>query len=503
MREGVSLGLDMGARDDAAHDQFMKAVPSLRDEAERKAAILRLTVALKSELSWSKVQAEVERRFGQKGTSLATLKKMARDLRGVDPINYAPALLRDQRGGAAKAAFCDDAKRFFLTTIRDAYKDFPLKRAWADTRDVGRKMGWKVPSYPTVYRWWTRDLTEAQRRVTRLGQSEAAWSMYQPKLRDKTSLAPLEIVSLDGRTLDLFVEGPNGTPVRPVMIALVDVASNFVLGYELSTSENAVTTQRLIRTACARYGTLEWLYPDNGSAFAGHLIAGGTDHKFRRVAGAPVQPFGICKLLGIKIKFALPGNAQAKIAERTFAALSRSIDDRPEFAKAHAGHHAGARPKSSTVPAPWERLEQIVAREVLRHNAEVGRTSQGAQGRSFEQVFLDGLAQTVRVQPTRRQLYLASLEFKPRSVDRHGRIRWDGWHYGDGSTYDDLIVHHGKGRIVVGRDPDNFDAPAIAFDGDGRLICEDIAPVRAGDYKSKDGARALHETAKKARQLAA
>lgn len=130
------------------------------------------------------------------------------------------------------------------------------------------------------------------------------------------------------------------------MLALVDVASNKVLDFTLTKSENATDTVKLIRRTCKTYGIFDRLYTDNGSAFAGHLVAGGNVHKFRnsgsKVAG--VKPLGICYHLGIDLHFALPGNGQAKIAERAFATLSRVIDDRPEFKGAHAGHAPGAAP---------------------------------------------------------------------------------------------------------------------------------------------------------------
>ncbi|MDF3606426.1 hypothetical protein PE067_09905 [Paracoccus sp. DMF-8] len=50
------------------------------------------------------------------------------------------------------------------------------------------------------------------------------------------------------------------------------------------------------------------------------------------------------------------------------------------------------------------------------------------------------------------------------------------------------MAWHGKGQILIGRDPDNFDAPAVAFDDRGHLICKDIMPVKAGVYGSVNGA---------------
>ncbi len=279
----------------------------------------------------------------------------------------------------------------------------------------------------------------------RYGRDVAHKRLSQPALRDKTTIRALDYVSLDGRTLDFWTVMSDGRAVRLTMLALVDVASNMVLGYELAWSENAVDTVRLIRRTCETYGIFDQLYTDNGSAFAGHLVAGGAMHRFRnsgsKVAG--IKPVGICHHLGIKVRFALPGNAQAKIAERCFASLSRVIDDRPEFRLAHAGHNPGAAPDSKVQPVPFDVVQVVIRREVERYNREAGRRSHGAAGRSYRQVFEDGLAARIVRRPSARQLYLASLIYKPVSVDRYGQVTVDKWVYGSPGTQAELLPYHG------------------------------------------------------------
>ena len=251
-------------------------------------------------------------------------------------------------------------------------------------------------------------------------------------MRDKTTISALEWVSLDGRELDFWVDFGDGRVLRPVMLALVDVASNKVLDYSLSRSENATDTVKLIRRTCQTYGIFDRLYPDNGAAFAGHLVAGGNVHRFRnsgsKVEG--VRPLGICYHLGIDLHFALPGNGQAKAAERTFATLSRVIDNRPEFKGAHAGHAPGAAPDSRVVPVPLAVAEAVVRRGVEKHNRKTGRRSQGARGRSYEAVFEAGLATRIKRVMTKWQAYRAGLIYTPVAVDRWGRVTVDNWTYG-------------------------------------------------------------------------
>ena len=42
---------------------------------------------------------------------------------------------------------------------------------------------------------------------------------------------------------DFWVDFGDGKAARPVMLALVDVATNFILGHELTATENAVSTR--------------------------------------------------------------------------------------------------------------------------------------------------------------------------------------------------------------------------------------------------------------------
>jgi putative transposase len=500
-RAVATAGLEPGAFDDVAHAAFLEAPETMRAEAERRAAIAVFLLKLGDAVTWAERAALATDKFGPEGTSIPSLKRLSRAVEGLDPINFAPALLRDQKGGAPRTDMSDDAWAYFLTTIRDAGPQFPLLQAWRDVRDVAKVRGWAWPKAVTVYRRWN-DLPEAERLVARLGRDAAIGKLSMPIERDKTTISALDWVSLDGRTLDFWVDFGDGKPVRPVMLALVDVASNAVVGYELGRSENATGTVRLIRRTCAKYGIFSRLYTDNGSSFAGHLVAGGNVHRFRnsgsKVEGA--KPLGICHFLGIDLHFALPKNAQAKIAERTFATLSRVIDDRPEFAKAHAGHAPGAAPSSHVVPVPLALAESVIAREIDRHNAETNRRSQGARGRSYQQVFEAGLAKRIKRKASQYQLYLAGLIYQPVTVDKWGRITVDTWTYGGPETQADLLPYHGKGRaVLLGRDPDDFSAPAIAFDADGRLICEGIAHVKRGAYGSKDGIREAAKNRKAAR----
>lgn len=99
----------------------------------------------------------------------------------------------------------------------------------------------------------------------RHGRDEAVKRLSQPVMRDKTSIGSLEWVSLDGRMQDFWVDWGDGRAVRPVMLALVDVATNYVLGWELAPSGNAAGTVKLIKRVCGGSGTQDMLLRDHGN----------------------------------------------------------------------------------------------------------------------------------------------------------------------------------------------------------------------------------------------
>jgi len=506
LRQAKAEGLEPGDYDDEAHGRLLSATPAMLDAAHRKAEIARFLrrggATAERGLTADLISAAREK-FGGKGTDKMTLRRILKEVEGVAPINFAPALLPDYvRDASPRAAMSPEAWSFFLTLIKKAFKDWPLSTAYDRVLEDAPKNGWDWPSYTTVYRRWMAT-TPAQRRHARLGTEAAAESLAMPAMRDKTTLRPLDMVSLDGRTLDFWVDFGDGKAVRPTMIALVDVRSGYILSYEITRSENAPATGRVVRAACQRFGVPDKLQTDNSKAFSGHLIAGGIGHRWRNRSTSGSGPIGICGILGIEITHSIPKRPRGKFVERVFATLSRTIDDAPEFDGAHAGHAPGAAPDAKTVPVPIATALAVIAREIERHNRKTGRRGQGAHGRSYEQIFNDGLKERIIRRPTEDQLYHASLFPAVVAVDRYGRVRVDNWSYGGPDTQAELLDWHKKGKITLYRDPLDFEAPAVAYAPDGRFICEGIQPVKAGAYDSVDGTREAARNRKAARDAVA
>ena len=158
-RSIAAQGLPLGRYDDAAHEAFMQAPASMRERAERNAAMVQLLVSLGQRVGWPDRLSLLQRKFGVNCPSKGTLKRYLRAIKGIDPINYAPALLAGYKGKVATAEISDKAWQFFVTTIRDAAPEFPLIQAWRATWGA-RKAGHGRLGVPNG-----RDLMGARRRI--------------------------------------------------------------------------------------------------------------------------------------------------------------------------------------------------------------------------------------------------------------------------------------------------------------------------------------------------
>ena len=310
---------------------------------------------------------------------------------------------------------------------------------------------------------------------------------------------------MDGRTLDLWAKFEDGEIARPTMIALIDRSSFKALHFVIGKAETALLTRDLILQTCDQFGIFDNLLTDNSRAFSSLLVAGGVKHKFRNAGTRHPEwePPGVCEHLGINLKFTKPSNPGAKIPESKFSKWSCKIDTRPEFNGAHSGPNPGEKPEGRIVPVPIELVERIYRREMHKDNAKLGRRTLNAKkGESYDQTFQRLLEGRIKQPMQPKQRWRASLLYQIRKVDRLGQVCANGWVYGndkeDGSQ-ETLLRYEGM-PILIGTDPSNFAAAAVAFDLDTRReIMAGIQPSLAGDYEDADGAR---KAAKERKRLA-
>lgn len=497
-REAARNGLPAGDYDAEAHAELMAASRNLREEADRKARVVRFILARRAVgLTRSEAYAAAWAEFGTEGNSEASLDRWQKMVAGVAPVNFAPALLDGYRAGGRKAEISPEAWALFEGGLKAAFKTHRLTALYEDVARVAKRNGWAWPHYSTVLRR-LQSLPVAETLALRLGRSDAHKALYQPQLRSSTDLRAMEWVALDGRTVDVWVTWPDGTVLRPTVLGLVDQASGKVLGFKIARSENAEATAELEREVFGRFGAPDNLLTDNGAAFSGHMHAGRVAHKHRNKGNRNLsaEPPGIHMILGFNLHFALPRNAKAKLMERKFADMSREIDTSPEFMGAHAGSNPSEKPEGNPVPVPFEAFEAVYRARVTLYNAREGRRSQGCQAtrtRSYDAAFEALSAGRPKRVVTEFQLRLATMEWTLSTVTPEGRLRGKhGWIYGedfDDGSQDTLMRRAGE-KLWIGTDPLDRSKPALVWDPvTDRIILDRVHAVIRGKFDDAEGAR--------------
>lgn len=360
-----------------------------------------------------------------------------------------------------------------------------LKRVAADK-------GWILPSPKTLQRRLDAEVAQDVQLLSRGGT--VALKRAQPHLdRDYASLRPMQVGNLDGHTWDNMVRWPDGEVGRPVCVAVQDIASRKITSIRFGRT----LSQHLVRLALAdtfaQFGTFERLIMDNGRENAAKAISGGQ----KRLRWAAIDPDaevpGMLKLLGVQAVFAQPHWGQAKPIERAFRDFAHEISKSAAFEGSYVGHNPLSKPSNYGARViPVEEFEAIVRRKVDEHNARPGRRGAGLDGRSFDEVFAEGLSG----QPLRRlnpeQLRLCTLTARQVSMHRSDHaVRIEDHRY-----WAPQLGAIRPQKVIVRFNPEALDEPVYVYALQGRLICE--APrVGVGTF---DNARDAHEHNRKRRE---
>ncbi len=494
----TSMQLDPGTYDEDANAALIAAPPGMREEAERKASVMRVVRAgRQAGLGRTAAHQAVWDTFGEEGNGPKSLDRWEEKVAGVGPVNFAAALLAGYKGGRPRAEVSAEAWKLFEGGLKAAFQTHHYMALYRDVQAVASKRGWDWPSYSTVMRH-LHALPMAEQVALRFGREEAQKRFYQSNFRNSANLRAMEWVVLDGRTVDVWVQWPDGRTLRPTVLGLVDQASGKVLDIEFAASENAQATAELERRAFKRFGAPDNLLTDNGAAFSGHIHAGQVRHKHRNKGNRRIElePPGIHKTLGFTLHFALPRNAKAKLMERKFADMSRQIDTGPEFKGGHAGSKPGERPEGNIVPVPFDLFTQVYRAKISAYNAQKGRKSQGCLASATES-YDAAFKALSKGRPKRvladAQLRLALLEWTLSTVQPDGRVKGkDGWVYGedleDGSQ--DALLRFAGRKVWVGSNPLDRSEPALVWNpDDDRLIHKAVHAVRRGEFDDAEGAR--------------
>ncbi len=432
-------------------------------------------------VTWAASESDCTRR---------TIYNYLERVEGVARCDWLPALCpRYTRGEARLAEISDKAWEVFKADYLRLERP-PLETAYYRTKDMADLHGWAWPSLPTIRRKIKRDIPEAVKRLMRYGRSSLK-AMVPAQERDRTHLMPMEKLVTDGHLFDVWVIDDQARVFRPMLIAVQDLATNYIVGWRLDYSENTTVVRLAFKDVFETFGIPEHIYLDNGRAFASKMLSGGAKTRYRfKVKDS--EPLGIFTALGIQLHWATPGHGQAKPIERSFGDLANYISKHPSCAGAYTGNKPEAKPEYFKNKAiPFDEFQELVAKQINRFNWREGRKSSVAKGRSFGAVFFEKYEQALPRRANIEQLRMCMLAAQSVKISRKdGTVRLLGNRY-----HSEVLHEHGGELVTLRFDPDNLHEAVAVYRQDGRFLC-DAPCIAAVGFDDVDAAR---EQARKVR----
>lgn len=370
-----------------------------------------------------------------------------------------------------------------------------------------KRKGWSpIPVERTLRRHVIAKVPHAVQVLARKGQEEAR-KLFPAQERSVAHLMAMQYVNTDGHKLDLHVRMPDREkPTRVYLMATQDIYSRKILSWVLTEAETWEAVRTMVGRMVEDHGIPERLYMDNGKAFASKKISAGAGSRFRyRITEDEVA--GLLKSLGIDGRFVMPYRGQSKPIERGWADLAETIAKHPAMSGAYTGRNTQSKPENyGKWAVPIDELEKHVAACIEEHNARTGRRTETANGRSFDAVFAESMADPSNLvrfaSPTQRSLWMLTAETvtarKPSgAIHLFGNRYWSR----------ELNEWIGR-KLAVRFDPSDLHATVKVYDPKGRLICDAECIDKTGfdcQAASRDTARATGEFAKalKAQKAAA
>ncbi|WP_425230232.1 transposase domain-containing protein [Sphingomonas sp.] len=471
----------------ASWASFDRATAAVKAEAARRLAAVQLVDAfVVAGLTRSAaVTAAAARAQVGSSTLWAWLELVA----GAALADRLPHLAPRRQGGGKVADIDPEAWQLLLSDYLRPEQPTFTSCYWRLVKDWARPRGLAVPAEKTLRRKLEREVDPRLVLAKREG-AEALRRSLPAQQRSVAQLHALEAVNIDGHKFDVFVRWPDGRIGRPMMVTIQDIFSRKIVAHRIDESENALATRLVFADLFRDYGIPRIALMDNSRAFASKIMTGGAGSRYRFKI-RDEEPTGVLTALGIEVKFATPYRGQSKPIERAFRDLCDTIAKHPALAGAYTGNKPDAKPENYGSKAiPIDEFRAVVAAGLARHNAQPGRRTETANGRSFDQVFAASYAIAPIGRATPEQLRLALLTAEERMCDRlTGVVTLEGNRY----WAEELSRYAGQ-KLTVRFDPDDLHGEVHVYDRAGAFICTAPAIAATGFFdKASAGRRRAQE----------
>lgn len=441
---------------------FDQQSDKIKAEAVRRVGIIAdIDVLVAAGMSRSAAVTETAR---SRCVSASTLWIWVKLADGVARSDRLPALAPRFRGGGIEADI--DASLWSILKSDFLRPEEPtLASCYERTAEIAAERGLSLPSLKTISRKLVREVDP--RIVLRMRKGKEALRRSIPaQRRSVAELHALECVNIDGHTFDVRVIDRAGNIIRPILVGIQDIRSSKILAWRVCEAESAHYVQLVFGDLFANFGIPVHCVLDNGRGFASKWITGGVKNRFRfKVKDS--DPLGLIVELGIQHHWALPYHGQSKPIERAWLDLTDRIARHPFVAGAYTGRSPAHKPENYGSRAiPWDEFCGHVSRQIIKHNARLGRRGRDYRGRSFDDVFNESYASAPITKATPDQLRRALLVGEQKTVNRQtGEIELFGTrYYSEGCSR-----LHGQ-RVTVRFDPDDLTREIHVYDLAGHYL---------------------------------
>ena len=422
-------------------------------------------------------------------------------LKGLPRSQWGPALARRSGSGRKFAEIPDEAWALFKSDYLRPEQP-PAAMCHRTLSRIAAARGWTIPGPRALLRRLRAEVSPRAVVLARQGP-EALARMRPAQQRDRTALRVMEALCADGHVFDTRVDFGKGIEGRAVLVAWQDVCAAEIAGWRLDRSETTDAYRLSLSDVLWKYGAPEHVIVDNGRGIAAKAFAGGSGaYRGRDTDGTPIGL--LTQLIGKKnVHWTTPYSGQSKPIERAFRDLATDIAKDPRLAGCYTGRNTLSKPSNyGSRSIPIEEFRAIVADMIEQHNARPGRQGMGMDGRSFREVFQEGLQEHAprRVSESELARWLLSADMATaRKSD--GAVLLHGNRYWDAALADALAGRPPQvRRVVVRYDPERLDRPVLVEDREGRRIAK-AEVLGTAKYFSKSDAKATAKA--KARLLKA
>lgn len=222
---------------------------------------------------------------------------------------------------------------------------------------------------------------------------DAVEKCFPAMKRNKEMFDVLEAINGDGFEMGLWADFGNGIIGKPIVWSWQDIRSSKVLSWRMDVSENSELIRLTTLDLITDWGVPRYIYLDNTRAATSKQISGGVPNRYRFKI-RDEDPLGVIPLIGIELKYTLPGHGRSKPVERV-----HGIGGYMDFASLPVFTGRGTKSR----PIPIAEIEEQFRSFVNEINARQDRRGDAVKGKSFDQVFNELYPEAIITKATEKQ----------------------------------------------------------------------------------------------------